>query len=183
MKSAARRVALATGLCLIFSGCRCWPGFNRYHDVIDGVSDFSVRWEKYYDPRFDISRAGKPDWCCRVNSAACPCRCQQGYHPRIDPDHVYPTCYPYGYPSQAVPPSGMILMPEAGATSNQLPSSQAREQGGIVPPPPELYETPLPRAPQPVPAVPPPPATPEAARRAPSLPLDPPLPSGTTSVP
>lgn len=183
MKAVMHRVVWATGLCLMLSGCRCWPGMDRYHDVIDDISDFSVRWERYYDPRFDVSRAGKPDWCCRVNSAACPCRCQQGYHPRIDADHVYPSCYPYGYPSQVVPPSGVVLTPETGAATNQLPSSQAREHSRNVPPPPDSYETPLPSAPKPVPTVPPPPGVPEAARRAPALPLDPPLPAGTTTAP
>lgn len=103
MRSHRSILGLALLLALSATGCRCFPGFNKYCDFIDDQHDVQVVWDAWYNPRFDISRAGRPDWCGPVNRRLGPCRCDQvGTWKRANDCWLYPSGYPYSYPDQAL---------------------------------------------------------------------------------
>jgi hypothetical protein len=152
--------------CIGLSGCRCTPCFNRYGDMIDGVTDFDILFDREYYPRRDISRGGRPDWCGPINAKICRCRCQYGTWDRYDECWIYPPTYPYQYPGNSLYNS----VAPAGAEESSLPDI------------PELDTTTHPAEPEPVPArsslipappppgtVPPPPVPPEAFRSRPGF--------------
>lgn len=150
-----RRLFAITGLVLLsasLSGCRCWPGFDRYADFIDDLHEEQVMWDPWYVPRFDISRAGRPDWCGPVNRKLAPCRCDcTGQWDRANECWRYPSNYPYWYPDQSL---NVAPQPMPATTAPVLPEAR--------PPAPEAYETPIipPAAPAPAAApnlAPPPP--------------------------
>lgn len=64
--------ALRTGLlvCLMslgLCGCKFGKLTNCYIDDVDCVNDASVVYlDRWYSPAFDLTRAGKPDWCRTV---------------------------------------------------------------------------------------------------------------------
>lgn len=93
---------LATGL----SGCRslCGNCLDGYASVIDHFQDYPVLFDTWYNPRLDVSRAGKPDWCGPVNRlVGCRrCNCVPAWS-RYDDVWLYPPSYPYVFPGAAYP--------------------------------------------------------------------------------
>lgn len=158
------------------AGCRCFPGFACYADFIDDVGDDEWAFDQWYNPRLDISRAGRPDWCSPLNRKLGGCRCcGKPYWSWADCCWLYPGRNPYYYPGQVVPPPGMVMYtPPAPAASQASPS----------PPPAPVPQTVVPPAPMPQPpadpfeAAPPPNAVPRA-NTAPPLPA-PPFPDQST---
>jgi homeobox protein ESX1 len=151
-------LALLSGL----AGCRCAPGFNSYADFIDDLGDDEWAFDQWYNPRLDISRAGKPDWCSPLNRQLAPCRCcNQRTWNGADPCWLYPRRHPYWYPGQAVPPPGMTTSPTPVAEPALPP----------IPPATPVYETPP--APPSTPALPPNPFEDPAPNPAPPLPAAP----------
>lgn len=151
------------GLCLAgvlagTSGCRCLPGLNAWGNVVDDVSDADwwPRLDNVYNPRFDISRAGRPDWCGPINSRLCPCRCLEGSWDRYDECHLHPPAYPYQYPAEffgsVVGPDGTAAPPPVGPTPQVLPRESDEVEREFLPNPTEVPQQPP--AP-PVPAPPP----------------------------
>lgn len=167
-----RRQIWICGLLMLASsaaGCRCFPGFNSYADFIDDVHDYPVLFDQWYNPRLDISRAGRPDWCGPVNRRLAPCRCDgEGCWDRADECWRYPAGHPYWYPAQA------LHSPGAPMPVNQVPPVPA-DQGPLMPG--------LSSPPAPVPGeIPPVPAS-EFPAPAPSLPeASPPARPGRPSV-
>jgi hypothetical protein len=152
------------------SGCRCFPGFPHYADLMDDVGDDEWAFDQWYKPRLDISRAGKPDWCGPVNRRLAPCRCcNQPEWGWADDCWRYPGQHPNAYPSQLIPPAGEVMV-----------SAPAKMAPAEIPPPPGIPITPVvePQTPAitPPPPVPnpfedpPPPAKPAPALQAPPLP-------------
>lgn len=115
------RSLLVLGVLALLStsaGCRCFPGFNAYGDWIDDIGDDECTLEGFYDPRWDISRAGRPDWCGPINRWLGDCRCcNQGQWDRANECWRYPPRYPYWYPGQSVLPPGMTFPQEAVSPS------------------------------------------------------------------
>ena len=99
-----RRLWLVLGMVIasgLSSGCRCCPLMNPYANAVDDVSDSHLYLDNWYRPRWDISRAGKPDWVGtqgRQRSWYC---CREGTWGRYDDCNLYPTSYPYSYPGTA----------------------------------------------------------------------------------
>jgi hypothetical protein len=138
MVRAATLIGLTCWLGLM-SGCRCFPAMEKYHDTIDGISDFHVYWDRWYYPPWDVSRAGRPDWCSSdFNRWLCPCRCQQGVWYGYYGQQHYPPNHPYVFPSQAVPLQGILTPP---ATESERPIEEMKT--------PEVPPLPLPEAPVP----------------------------------
>lgn len=91
---------LASGL----TGCRCCSLLNPYANAIDDINDTHVYFDHWYKPRWDISRAGKPDWCGPVNQRICPNICYLGCYDRYDECNQYPPANPYSFPSDVMGP-------------------------------------------------------------------------------
>ena len=89
---------------MLASGCNCCSLMDPYHNAIDDVSDTHVYFDRCYNPRFDITRAKKPDWCSPFNRMFCRRGCTNGCYERYDECHVYPPLYPYEFPSSVMPP-------------------------------------------------------------------------------
>lgn len=94
---------LMLGLLLPSAGCRCFPGFNAYNQAIDCVADHQPHLDNWYNPRLDISRAGRPDWCVGCNRALGACRCE-GKPPycRFSDDYLYPPRYQTTFPGDSL---------------------------------------------------------------------------------
>ncbi len=151
MVRAAMLVGLTCWLSML-SGCRCFPAMEKYHSVIDCVSDKDwILWERMYYPPWDASRAGRPDWCWSSwNRKLCPCRCQQGLWGGYCDQQHYPPNHPYSYPSQAIPLHGSVLMPRS---TKKLPDvMRTPEYPGVspeeTPPAPKLDPAPQPNPPE-----------------------------------
>jgi|GEM_PF-3842753 len=99
-----RRLWLVVGMVIasgLSSGCRCCSLMHSYASAVDDVSDSHLHFDNWYHPRWDISRAGKPDWCGdngRQRSWYC---CREGTWGRYDDCNLYPTSYPYSYSGTA----------------------------------------------------------------------------------
>lgn len=95
-----RRLAI-TGLLLASSltGCRCCSLLNPYANAIDDVNDTHVYFDHWYNPRLDVSRAGRPDWCGPINSRIGRNICYLGCYDRFDDCNLYPPSNPYTFPS------------------------------------------------------------------------------------
>src|SRR5690606_13703839 len=91
----AIRTGLAITLLTVLCGCQCSKFYNRYPDLIDDVSDCPPRADKWYDPCFDLSRIGKPDWCsCGFNRLWCRCGCARP----MEPGFPVPADFATGHP-------------------------------------------------------------------------------------
>lgn len=70
---------VAIAIPLLATGCQCCRCLDNYGDAIDCISESSPKFDDCYDPRFDVSRIGQPDWCeCGFNRWWCGCRCEPG---------------------------------------------------------------------------------------------------------
>lgn len=93
--------AIAIGL---ISGCQCCPWTDCYGNVVDDVNDTHVYFDRVYNPRFDLTRMGKPDWCGPINRLFCQRNCCNGCYDRYDDCNLYPPVTPYVFPSNVMPP-------------------------------------------------------------------------------
>lgn len=93
--------AVAIGL---ISGCQCCPLTDHYGNAIDDINDTHVYFDRVYNPRFDITRMGKPDWCGPFNRLFCRRNCYNGCYDRYDDCNLYPPLTPYVFPSNVMPP-------------------------------------------------------------------------------
>lgn len=95
------------------TGCRCCSLLNPYANAVDDINDTHVYFDHWYNPRLDVSRAGKPDWCGPVNSRIGRNICYLGCYDRYDDCNLYPPSHPYTYPGSSLPgPSTSPVMQE-----------------------------------------------------------------------
>jgi len=87
----------------LLAGCRCCPLMTPYANVVDDVSDTHVHFDNCYRPRWDVSRAGKPDWVGTNGRRLRRACCVEGQWDRYDDCHLYPPAYPYEFPGHAMP--------------------------------------------------------------------------------
>ena len=85
------------------TGCRCCSLLNPYANAVDDINDTHVYFDHWYNPRLDVSRAGKPDWCGPVNSRIGRNICYLGCYDRYDDCNLYPPSHPYTYPGSSLP--------------------------------------------------------------------------------
>ncbi len=126
------------------SGCRCCCLLEPYATILADIKDYPVVWDSFYNPRFDISRAGKPDWCGPINSHLAPCRCDcVPAWKRFDAIWLYPPRYVYDFPGHAYPAP---INFEADRSRHLDGPEMERLTDDLVPPGP-LPEPPVPQAP------------------------------------
>ncbi len=157
LRSGGNRIMLRTATLIglscwlsLLAGCRCFPAVEKYHDTIDCVSDFDILWDRWYNPPWDVSRAGRPDWCSSsFNRWVCPCRCQQGvWHGYCGLQH-YPPNHPYSYPSQVIPLQGTVLAPNRrGALIEEMHTPAVTPLEGLPKSEPTLEAPPKPNSPE-----------------------------------
>ncbi|WP_010584883.1 hypothetical protein [Schlesneria paludicola] len=97
-------IAIAGMVLALTTGCQCCPVFDSYANVVDDVNDTHLYFDRWYNPRWDITRMGKPDWCSAFNRRFCERCCNNGCYDRYDECNLYPPLYPYEYPSNIMPP-------------------------------------------------------------------------------
>ena len=132
----------------LISGCQCCPLFDHYANVVDDVNDTHLYLDRCYNPKFDITRMGKPDWCSPFNSHFCKRCCQNGCYDRYDDCNLYPPLTPYDLPSHVMPPPTV----RTTRVPRRLDVQMSREFDNPDAPPktPDDTDTPVP----PVPPVP-----------------------------
>gem|GEM_PF-1541604 len=99
-----RWISIAGVLATLVSGCQCCPWFNGYANAIDDINETHVYFDRVYNPKYDLTRMGKPDWCSPFNRMFCPNCCTNGCYDRHDDCNMYPPLYPYEFPSYVMPP-------------------------------------------------------------------------------
>lgn len=87
----------------LVTGCRSCFLLNPYANAIDDISDTHVYFDGWYNPRLDISRAGRPDWCGPFNSRLGKGICYFGCYDRYDDCNLYPPANPYTFPANTLP--------------------------------------------------------------------------------
>lgn len=92
--------AIAIGL---VSGCQFCPLTDYYGNAVDDINDTHVYFDRVYNPRFDLTRIGKPDWCGPFNRLFCRRGCVNGCYDRYDDCNLYPPLHPYSFPSNVMP--------------------------------------------------------------------------------
>jgi hypothetical protein len=85
------------------TGCRSCFLLNPYANLVDDINDTHVYFDHWYNPRLDISRAGRPDWCGPINSRLGRNICYMGCYDRYDDENLYPPSHPYSFPSHTMP--------------------------------------------------------------------------------
>jgi hypothetical protein len=60
-------------VCLMMAaGCQCAPLTDPYLDAVDYLADRELELDALYHPAFDLTRIGRPEWCCcRMNWRWC----------------------------------------------------------------------------------------------------------------
>lgn len=115
-----RRTILASLLlCGLVSGCRSSLLLNPYANAIDGISDTHLYFDGWYNPRLDISRAGRPDWCGPINRRLGRNICYFGCYDRYDDCYLYPPSNPYTFPADL--PEARSWSPKTQIDPNELP--------------------------------------------------------------
>jgi hypothetical protein len=99
-----RLMSVCAVILSLFSGCQCCPLFDRYANVVDDVNEHHIYFDRVYNPRCDLTRMGKPDWCSPLNNRFCKRCCDNGCYDRYDECHQYPPLYPFQFPSNVMPP-------------------------------------------------------------------------------
>jgi hypothetical protein len=117
-------IAVSAVVMMLASGCQCCPLFNCYANFVDDVNDTHLYFDRLYNPRYDVTRMGKPDWCGPLNSHFCPCSCENGCYDRYDECYLYPPSYPYELPSNVMPAPTYrsTRLPPVIEEEEQLPS-------------------------------------------------------------
>ena len=101
-----RRPKLILGMLLLTGlagGCR-GPVLDSYGDVVDTINDTHLYLDHWYNPRLDINRAGRADWCGPINSSISPGICYLGCRDPYSDEYLYPPSNPYTLPSNTMPP-------------------------------------------------------------------------------
>jgi len=127
-----RLVACAVLLSGLLAGCRCCPLMTPYANVIDDVNDTHVYFDNWYCPRWDVSRAGKADWCGTDGRRLKHFCCCEGEWDCYDDCHLYPPSHPYEFPSH--------VMPEPTVWQPPSPTAVPQSQPTSVPPAPVPFE-------------------------------------------
>ena len=99
-----RWISITAVFLSLMPGCQCCPLFDHYANVVDDVSDTHVYFDRVYNPKFDLTRMGKPDWCSPINSLLCRRCCNNGCYDRYDDCNLYPPLTPFDFPSHVMPP-------------------------------------------------------------------------------
>ena len=102
------------------TGCRCCPLLNPYANAVDDINDSKVYFDKWYNPRWDVSRAGKPDWCGPINSRIGRNICYLGCYDQYDDHNLYPPSNPYTFPGSSLP-APKVWTPGSPVPSPTLP--------------------------------------------------------------
>lgn len=100
----SRRIVLLSVILLsgLAGGCRGSLLLNPYANTVDDINDTHVYFDNLYRPHWDISRAGKPDWCSPFNSRLGKNICYLGCYDRYDDCNLYPPSNPYSFPSNTL---------------------------------------------------------------------------------
>ena len=85
-----RLMSVCAVILSLISGCQCCLLFDHYANVVDDVNEHHVYFDRVYNPRCDLTRMGKPDWCSPL-------------YDRYDECHQYPPLYPFQFPSNVMP--------------------------------------------------------------------------------
>lgn len=151
------------------AGCQCIHLTEVYQDQIDHVADHKCRLDPLYNPTWDVSRIGQPDWCkSPINRLWCGknCRANRQAPPVAYPNAIYPGMQ-VGRPGNqttvpTIPPAPTdISPPRTLDQQTPIPSLDSIQQAPLLRDPPQLEATPGSESPIPenLP-VPPPPAKP-----------------------
>jgi hypothetical protein len=97
-------ICIAGAAMLLASGCQCCPLFDCYANAIDDINDTHIYFDRCYNPKYDLTRMGKPDWYSRWNRFFCPRCAINGSYDRYDDCTLYPPLYPFEFPSSVMPP-------------------------------------------------------------------------------
>jgi hypothetical protein len=122
---------LASGMA---AGCRASPLLNPYANAVDDINDTHVYFDNWYNPKWDISRAGKPDWCSPMNQRLGGNVCYLGCYDRYDDCNLYPPANPYSFPSNTMPAPKDWTPGTAADTTDPINSQQTPPEpspGGI----------------------------------------------------
>ena len=98
------RIAMVGLALMVASGCQCFPPYNYYANAVDDASDTHLYFDRWYTPRLDLTRMGKPDWNGSFNRFWCRCYAQNGTYDQFDDCNQYPPIWPYAFPSNVMPP-------------------------------------------------------------------------------
>jgi hypothetical protein len=96
--------AIAGVMLALTSGCQCCPLMDPVWNTVDDLNDTHVYFDRFYNPKLDISRMTRPDWCSPFNRLWCQRCCNNGCYDRYDECNQYPPSYPYQYPGNVMPP-------------------------------------------------------------------------------
>ena len=108
-----RRRNLIFGMLLLgglATGCRN-PLLTPYANAVDDINDTHFYFDNWYNPRLDINRAGRRDWCGPINSRLAPGICYLGSWDRYSDEYLYPPANPYTLPSNTMPPPKVAKPP------------------------------------------------------------------------
>jgi hypothetical protein len=129
------------------SGCQCCPWYDSYANVVDDASDTHVYFDHLYNPRLDLTRMGKPDWCSPFNRFFCKRCCNNGCYDRYDECNLYPPFYPNQLPSSIMPPPTVRTsrLPKP-ADPDEMPISTPSSSEADPAPAPEAVPSPAPQS-------------------------------------
>jgi len=103
-----------------------------YAGVVDDINDTHVYFDNWYNPRWDVSRAGKPDWVGTNGRRLKWFRCCEGEWDCYDECNLFPPNYPYEYPGHA--------MPEPIVRQSAIPTAVPQSEPATMPPSPAPIE-------------------------------------------
>lgn len=128
------RLAIAIVLVTI-TGCQCSRLTEHYCDAVDCIADHEPDLEHLYNPCYDLTRIGHPDWCCcRHNRLWCRHGCC------AEADARKALCC--GFCAQYYPPYAEeeAVTPASGETPKESgkpqPKTEPTPGKGVLPPPP-----------------------------------------------
>lgn len=149
-----RWISITAALITMISGCQCCPLFDHYANVVDDVNDTHVYFDRLYNPKLDITRMGKPDWCSPFNRHFCRRCCIYGCYDGYDNCNLYPPITPYDFPSHVLPPPTV----RTKRVERQLDVEMGSEFDDLLAEPRTEAEAPQGQVPAPTPVPPPTPA-------------------------
>lgn len=89
---------------MLVSGCQCFPAYNTYANAVDDINDTHLYFDRFYNPRFDVTRMGKPDWASSpINRFLCRRCAVNGTYDKYDECNQYPPLWPFEFPSHLMP--------------------------------------------------------------------------------
>ena len=146
-----RWIAIVAVMISLCAGCQCCPLFDQYANVVDNASDTHLYFDHLYNPKFDLTRMGKPDWCSPLNNHFCRRCCTNGCYDGYDDCNLYPPLTPYNFPSHVMPPPTV----RTKRVQRRLDTEMMKELKEHTPPSQSAPSTvpPPPPAPAPAPAL------------------------------